>query len=94
MGSTIEDENCSVTINGANIDGDYVIMAENAANLAPDPGKQYILVNITATLKADIPNGSRPMADVEYVATDGTTGNPYDEIVALDSAFENTASVY
>ncbi|HCG45872.1 hypothetical protein [Corynebacterium flavescens] len=102
MGSTIEDENWSVTINSVNFDGDYVIMAENAANPAPDPGKQYILVNITVTLKADIPNGSKadipngskPMADVEYVATDGTTSNPYDKIIALDSAFKNTATVY
>ncbi|MGP5507168.1 DUF4352 domain-containing protein, partial [Corynebacterium flavescens] len=94
MGSTIEDENWSVTINSVNFDGDYVIMAENAANSAPDPGKQYILVNITVTLKADIPNGSKPMADVEYVATDGTTSNPYDKIIALESAFKNTATVY
>lgn len=94
LGTTVQNDDWAVTINSVNFDGDALVAAGNPFNTPADPGKQYIVVNLTATLKADDSDGSSPMVDVEYVSRDGVTSNSYDNIVVLDSSFDSLSTLY
>lgn len=94
LGTTIEDNEWAVTINSVNLDGDAVVAGANQFNTPADPGKQYIVVNLTATLKADDGDGAIPMVDVEYVSRDGVTSNAYDKVISVDNNFDGLSTLY
>lgn len=94
LGTTIENDDWAVTVNSVNLDGTEQVAAGNPFNEAAPEGQQYIIVNITATLKKDVPEGTIPETTVEYVSPDGVTYNSYDHVVTMDSNFDNLGTLY
>lgn len=73
LGTTISDDDWSVTINSVDLDAQDAVMAENPYNDPAPEGMTYILVNATVTYIGDSNEGEMPWTTIEYVTADGST---------------------
>ncbi|MHA2790145.1 DUF4190 domain-containing protein [Corynebacterium sp. S7] len=94
LGSTIESDEWSVTVNSVDLNATDAVMAENPYNDAPEEGSSYILVNITATYKGSNPQGEYPWTTVKYVTPEGTTINSYDTFAVVPEEFDDVSTLY
>lgn len=96
IGTKITQGDWAVTINSVNLNATDQVMAENSFNDAPEPGMQYMLVNLTAEYIGNDPQGSSPLTTINYVKSDGTTIDSYssDSIAVAPDSFDLTEKVY
>lgn len=73
LGTTISDDDWSVTINSVDLNAQDAVMAENPYNDPAPEGMTYILVNATVTYIGDSDEGEMPWSTIEYVTADGST---------------------
>ncbi|MDL5350517.1 DUF4352 domain-containing protein [Microbacterium sp. zg-YB36] len=77
LGSTVTSEDWEVTVNSVSLAQTDVVLAENAFNGEPEPGYEYILVNVTTTYVGDAPDGEMPgFVSFDYVAASGEVTPP------------------
>ncbi|MCK5890498.1 MAG: hypothetical protein KAG51_02255 [Aeromicrobium sp.] len=94
IGSTIESEEWTLTLNGVNLDANGQVAAENPFNEPAPAGTTYILVNYTLTYTGDDPAGATPWSTVEYVTVDGNTINSYDSFVVVPDEIDTLSTLY
>lgn len=80
LGSTVSDDDWSVTINSVDLDANDEVLASNSMNSPASEGMTYILINATITYEGDSDDGEMPWTTIEYVTADGNT------ISSLDSS--------
>ncbi len=94
LGSTVTSRDWKVTINSVSLDADDAIAAENPFNDAPAAGTQYLMANVTITYTGDDPQGSMPMATIDYVTADGNTVHSFDAMVVEPDALDDVSPLY
>lgn len=94
LGTTVSNDEWSVTINSVQLDATEAVLAANVINPAPAEGEQYILVNATATYTGA--ETGMPAVDLSfaYVTADGVTVHSYDTIAVAPDAFDSMAELY
>ncbi len=73
LGTTISDDDWSVTINSVDLDAQDAVMAESPYNDPAPEGMTYVLVNATVAYIGDSDEGEMPWTTIEYVTADGST---------------------
>lgn len=94
VGATIESDEWAITLNGVNLDATGEVLAENQFNDQPGPDQAYILANVTLTYKGNDPQGSIPMAIINYVTADGTTVNSFDHSAVAPDELDSMSPLY
>lgn len=94
LGSTLESDDWSLTVNSVNLDGNGAVASENPFNEPAPAGQTYILVNVTLTYTGDDPAGDTPWADIAYVTADGNTINSYDAPVVVPEELDSYTTLY
>jgi len=94
LGTTVSNDEWSVTINSVQLDATEAVLAANVINAAPAEGEQYILVNVTATYTGA--ETGMPAVDLSfaYVTADGVTVHSYDTVAVAPDAFDSMAELY
>lgn len=93
LGTEVRGSDWAVTVNSVELDANKAIRAENSFDDGPGEGKQYVLVNITATYLGE-GSGMPAEVGVAYVTADGTTVNSYDKIVMTPDSFDSLSELY
>lgn len=74
LGTEISGEDWKVVVNSVTFNANDAVAAANQFNDPPAAGKEYILINYTATYIGDNSNGELALfASVDYVTVDGIT---------------------
>lgn len=95
IGSTIENDEWRVVVNSVTPAATDAVLSENDFNEPPSDGAQYMLVNYSTTYVGDNADGEMPaFVSVEYVTTDGTTVNSFDNVVVAPDAIDTTSALY
>ncbi|MCL2090355.1 MAG: hypothetical protein FWH11_03885 [Micrococcales bacterium] len=92
VGSTIKGKEWEVTINSVTLGANDAVAAENQFNDPPPEGKQYALVNITATYVGT--ESSTPWVTIKYVGADGSTASSYDASAVVPDEFNSYTELY
>lgn len=93
IGTTLQGDEWTVTVNSVTFGATDAVMAENQFNDAPPAGYEYILVNVSAVY-------SGPDSDfgwsigVDYVTPTGETMSSSDSIAVAPGEFDWSAEVY
>lgn len=94
IGSKISTKDWAVTVNSVTLNANDQVANENTFNDPPEPGMQYMLVNVTADYLGNDPQGATPWVSVKYLKSDGTTLDSSDSLAVAPESFENLETVY
>lgn len=94
LGSTISDDDWTVTINSVNLNANKVIASENPFNDPPPDGYVYILVNVTAKYTGSDPQGETPWVSISYVTPEGNTIESFDSFIVAPDSFDDLETLY
>ena len=94
VGSTLESEGWTLTVNSVNLDANAAVASENQFNEPAPAGQTYMLVNVTLTYTGDDPAGETPSPTLEYVTVDGNTVNSYDTLVVVPEELDTFSTLY
>lgn len=94
LGSTITNDDWSVTIHGVDLDATAKVLAENQFNDEPADGSVYILVDVTATYLGDDAQGETPWVSVDYVTSGGNTISGTDALAVAPDQFDSFQTLY
>ncbi len=87
FGTPISNNDWDIKLNSLDVNGNAAVAAANQFNEAPAEGKQYIILDMSATYKGS-GDGTSMMVQVEYVAADGTVISTWDNFVSgIDPTF-------
>ncbi len=93
LGTTLQGDEWSVTINGVTFGATEAVLAENQFNDAPPEGYEYILVNTTAVYSGEGSDFGWSVT-VDYVTPTGETMTSSDSMAVAPGQFEGSAEVY
>ena len=95
LGSVIEGDEWTVTINSVDLDATDAVMGANQFNDAPAEGDVYILINYTVTYTGDDPDGQMPaMVGIDYVTGGGNTVDELGTIAVAPEAIDSLSALY
>lgn len=94
IGSTVENDDWTVTINSVDLDATDKVMAENQFNDEPGDGNVYILINVTATYTGDDGDGETPWVSIDYVTSGGNTFAGSDSMAVAPDQFDSFETLY
>lgn len=95
IGSVIESDDWRVVVNSVTFAATDAVASANQFNEPPAEGSEYMLVNYSTTYLGDDPDGQMPaFVTVEYVTTDSTTVNSFDNSVVAPEAIDTTSTLY
>ena len=95
LGTEISSSDWKIVINSVTFNANDAVAAANELNDPPADGKQYVLINYTATYVGDDSNGESPaFASVDYVTADGVTIDGTDSLVVAPDAIDSLTTLY
>ncbi len=95
LGSVIEGDEWTVTINSIDLDATDTVMGANQFNDAPAEGDVYILINYTVTYTGDDPDGQMPaMVGIDYVTGGGNTVDELGTMAVAPDAIDSLSALY
>lgn len=94
VGSTLESEGWTLTVNGVNLDANAAVASANEFNEPAPEGQTYILVNVTLTYTGDDAAGETPTQVIEYVTAEGNTINSYDAFAVVPEQLDSLTTLY
>lgn len=95
LGSAIESDDWTVTINAVTLGQQDAIVAANMFNEPADAGTEYILINYTATYTGSDAEGGMPaFVGVEYVTAGGNTVDSTAKMVVAPDAIDTLSTLY
>lgn len=95
IGSVIEADEWTVTVNSVTLGANDAIAAENPYSDAPADGMEYILVNATITYTGDDDQGAMPaFVSFEYVTADGVTTDSLSSLAIAPDALDSLSPLY
>ncbi len=95
IGSVIEADEWTVTVNSVTLGANDAIAAENPFNDAPADGMEYILVNATITYTGSDEQGAMPaFVGFEYVTADGATTDSLSSLAVAPDALDSLSPLY
>lgn len=94
LGAEISTSDWTVTVDGVDLDATDAVLAENEFNEAPEEGRTYILVDVTAQYTGDDPEGSMPMLSVAYVSPEGNTFDGTEMSAVAPDSFDSMSTLY
>jgi len=91
----ISSKEWKVVINSVTFKADDQVAAANQFNEPPAEGKEYVLINYTATYIGNDPNGDTPaFVLVDFVTADGVTVDGADSTAVAPDAIDTLTTLY
>ncbi|MGO1948667.1 MAG: hypothetical protein ACTH1D_03485 [Mycobacteriaceae bacterium] len=96
LGSTVSDDDWSVTINSVDLDAADAVAGANQFNQPAPEGMTYILVNATVAYIGDSDDGEMTWATIEYVTADGNSisSSDGDTLAVAPDSLDTLSDVY
>ena len=95
LGTEISGKDWKVVVNSVTFNANDAVAAANQFNDPPAAGKEYVLINYTATYIGDDSSGeSAAFVSVDYVTADGVTVNGTDSMAVAPDAIDSLATLY
>ena len=95
LGTEISSKDWKVVINSVTFDANAAVAAANQLNDPPADGKEYVLINYTATYIGNDPAGDTPaFVTVDFVTADGVTIDGADSIAVAPDAIDTLTTLY
>ena len=95
LGTEISSKDWKVVINSVTFNANDAVAAANEFNDPPADGKQYVLINYTATYIGDDSSGeSAAFVSVDYVTADGVTVDGTDSMAVAPDAIDSLTTLY
>ena len=95
LGTEISGKDWKVVINSVTFNANDAVAAANEFNDPPADGKQYVLINYTATYIGDDSSGeSAAFVSVDYVTADGVTVDGTDSMAVAPDAIDSLTTLY
>lgn len=95
LGTVISGKDWKIVINSVTFNANDAVAAASELNDPPADGKEYIIINYTATYIGDDSNGdSAAFASVDYVTVDGVTVDETDSIAVAPDAIDSLTTLY
>ena len=95
LGTEISGKDWKVVINSVTLNANDAVAAANEFNDPPADGKQYVLINYTATYIGNDPAGDTPaFVSVDYVTADGVTVDGTDSMAVAPDAIDSLTTLY
>ncbi|MBD3941243.1 hypothetical protein IF188_05960 [Microbacterium sp. NEAU-LLC] len=93
IGSTVSGREWDVTVNSVTLGATSDVVAASPVNQEPEPGYEYILVNVTTTYTGS-DKGMPALVQIAYVTPDGVTVNGFDSIAIAPDALDTLSELY
>ena len=91
----ISSKDWKVVINSVTFDANAAVAAANQFNDPPADGKEYVLINYTATYIGNDPAGDTPaFVTIDFVTADGVTIDGADSIAVAPDAIDPLTTLY
>ena len=91
----ISSKDWKVVINSVTFNANDAVAAANQFNEPPAEGKEYVLINYTATYIGNDPNGDTPaFVLVDFVTADGVTVDGADSTAVAPDAIDTLTTLY
>ncbi len=95
LGTEISSKDWKVVINSVTFNANDAVAAANEFNDPPADGKEYVLINYTATYVGNEAGGESPaFVSVDYVTPDGVTIDGTDSMAVAPDAFDSLTTLY
>lgn len=95
LGTEISGKDWKVVINSVTFNANDAVAAANQFNDPPADGKEYVLINYTATYIGNDSSGESPaFVSVDYVTPDGVTIDGTDSIAIAPDAIDSLTTLY
>lgn len=95
LGTEISSKDWKVVINSVTLNANDAVAGASQLNNPPADGKQYILINYTATYVGGDSKGEEPaFVSVDYVTADGVTINGTDSMAIAPDAIDTLTTLY